>query len=190
MQTLSTTPPNFPIIPLMRPLALILLLASCGVLHAQQQERKLVDRILQPDMTLGNPMQNKAFSGGGGTGGVDTSKNASVKDFYFVQKFSLKAFDTKQYEAKNYWQGDFQFTTKPAAVKADSAAEKSYETKALPVKDAPEAGKGYQDATRGYATREAPERGKTSQSHLDEKFKGGPQLNIDEVRDLLNKPKL
>jgi len=149
-----------------------------------------VDRILEPDMTLGNSMQNKAFSGGGGTGGVDTSKNANVKDFYFVQKFSLKAFDTKQYEARNYWQGDFQFSTKPAAVKADSAAEKTFDTKALPVKEAREAGKGYQDATQGYGTRDAPERGKTSQNYLDEKYKGGTQLNIDDVRDLLNKPKL
>ena len=174
----------------MRPLPFILLLASCAVLHAQDQERKLVDRILQPDMTLGNPMQNKAFSGGGGTGGVDASKNAYVKDFNFVQKFSPKAYDAKQYDAKNYWQGDFQFTTKPASVKADSANEKSYETKTLPVKDAREAGKGYETATRTYATREAQERGK-SQNHLDEQYKAGKsQLNIDQVRDLLNKPKL
>jgi hypothetical protein len=173
----------------MRPLPLILLLASCAALHAQDQERKLVDRILQPDMSLGNPMQNKAFSGGGGTGGMDTSRNAYVKDFDFVQKFSPKAYDARQYEAKNYWQGDFQFATKTAAVKADPATGKSYDTKTLPVKDAREAGKAYETATRAYATREAQERGK-SQNRLDEQYKDKPQLNIDQVRDLLNKPKL
>ena len=149
----------------------------------------MLDRILQPDMTLGNPMQDKAYYGGSGSG-VDLSKEANVKDFYFVQKFSSKSFDTRQYEAKNFWQGDFQFATKSANVKADSAAEKVYATKALPVKDAREAGKSYVTDKSAYATRESPERGKTSQNHLDEIYRGKSQMNIDQVRDLLNKPKL
>jgi hypothetical protein len=173
----------------MRPLALILLLASCSVLHAQVQERKLIDRILQPDRTLGNPMQNVAFNGGG-AGASEFSRQANVKDFYFTQIFSPKSFDTKQYEAKDFWQGDLQFTTKAADVKADAAAEKSFATKALPVKDAREAGKSYDTAKRGFATRNAPAVGKTSQNHLDEMYKGKEQMNIDQVRDLLNKPKL
>lgn len=173
----------------MRLLAILLLLASCGILRAQDQERKLVDRILRPDRTLASPMQNKAFSAGG-AGGIDTSKDASVKDFYFVQKFSAKAFDTKQYEAKNFWQGDFQFSTKTATVKTDSAAEKTYGTKAVPVKDAREAGKNFSAGGSTYATREAPQRNKASQNHLDEIYKGKGQMNIDQVRDLLNKPPL
>ena len=174
----------------MRSLALILLLATCGVLHAQVQERKLVDRLLKPDMTLGNPMQNKAFNGASG-GGLDVSKDANVKEFYFIQKFTPKTFDTKQFEVKNYWQGDFQFATKSATVKTDFTADKTFETKGAPVKEAREAGKSYQTATtRAYATRVAPELAKTSQNHLDEVYKGKTEMNIDEVRDLLNKPKL
>jgi hypothetical protein len=172
----------------MRPLALILLLASCGVLRAQDQERKLLDRILKPDMTLGYSMQNMAFYGGGGN--VDITKNANVKDFYFIQKFSAKGFDTKQYDAKDFWQGDFQFATKPANIKTDDAAQKTYATKAVPVKDARDAGKTLATAGQTYATREAPEKGKTSQNHLEEVYKGKEQMNIDQVRDLLNKPPL
>src|SRR5580698_3912502 len=109
----------------MRPHAFIIILTSCAALHAQDQERKMLDRILRPDMTLANPMQAKAYYGGSGAG-VDTSKEAAVKDFYFIQKFSAKDFDTKQYEAKNFWQGDFQFTTKAAYVKTDADAGKLF----------------------------------------------------------------
>ena len=171
----------------MRPLVLILLLlASGGVLRAQEQERKLIDRILQPDYSLGNPMQDKTFNSGG-AGGLDTTKNATVKDFYFVQKFSSKTYQTKDYAAKGYWQGDFQFATKAAAVKSDNAANKIFETKAAAVKDAHEAGKDYTNAARGYSTREADEKGKTSQNHLDSEYLPQGQMNMDQVRDLLNK---
>jgi hypothetical protein len=180
---------DHPTLAMRSPLILIFLLCSGSLLHAQKQERKLVDRILKPDMTLGYSMQNLAYNGAG-SGGLELKKDASVKDFYFVQKFTAKGFETKDYEAKSFWQGDFQFTTKAADVKTDSAAQKIYATKALPVKEAREAGKLYQDGGRAYATREAPERGKTSQNHLDEIYKGKEQMNIDQVRDLLNKPKL
>jgi hypothetical protein len=172
----------------MRPLALILLLASCAALHAQEQERKMLDRILKPDMSLGNPMQSVAYYGG--SGGVTLTKDANVKDFYFIQKFSSRDFDTKQFDAKNFWNGAFQFTTKAANIKDDAPAQKDFATKALPVKDARESAKAYAADSRAYATRESPERGKTSQNHLEETYKGKEQMNIDQVRDLLNKPKL
>ena len=150
----------------------------------------MVERLLQPDRTMGNAAQNKAYNGGG-TGSLDVSKDASVKDFYFVQKFSAKNFDTKSYDSKNFWMGDFQFATKAADVKHDSKADKAFDTKTMPVKDAREAGKVFKDQDSKFATRESPIRGKTSQNHLDETNKGGSeQMNIDEVRDLLNKPRL
>jgi hypothetical protein len=169
----------------MRPLAfLLLLLASSGAVRAQDQERKLMDTILPPDMSLVSSMQGKTFYSGG-AGGVDSTKSANVKDFYFTQKFFAKTFETKDFAAKNFWQGDFHFSTKAANVKADSAADKVFDTKAFAVKDANESGKTY--ATRGYATREAIEKGKASQAHLDETYLGKSQMNMDEVRDLLNK---
>jgi hypothetical protein len=174
----------------MRPLAfLLLLLASCGVLRAQVQERKLVDRLLQPDMSLGNPMQSMAYNGAT-TGGIEPAKDANVKDFSFIQKFSAKGYDTKDYAAKDYWQGEFQFSTKAAEVKADDAGQKVFATKTVAVKDARESAKGYAAAGQNFATREAAERGKTSQQHLDDIYKNRPVMSIDEIRDLLNKPKL
>jgi hypothetical protein len=175
----------------MRPLAFFLaaMLAWCGVARAQEQERKLIDRVLQPDMSLGNWMQGKTYYSGGTTG-LDATKGANVKEFDFVQKFSPKTFDTKEYSARDYWQGDFKFSTKAADVKTDPNAGKLYEVKSAPVKDARESGKGYSSRDKSYATREAIEKGKTSQAHLDEVFLGKKdrgQMNMDEVRDLLNK---
>ncbi len=173
----------------MRPLILLLLLASCGVLHAQVQERKMLDRLLRPDRSISSPMQDMAYNGSAGTG-VELKKDANVRDFYFIQKFSPKGYETKDYESKGYWEGDFQFSTKAANVKTDSAAQKTFSTKALPVKDAREAGKLFGSGSQTFATRDAPQRGKTSQNHLDEVYKGKEQMNIDQIRDLLNKPKL
>ena len=168
----------------MRALSLILLLfVSGGVLHAQEQESTLVKRLLNWDMSLDNSMQYKTYYAGGN--GIDLSKSASVKEFDFTQKFSPKTFETKQFDSKNYWTGDFKFATKAATIKTDSDGDKVFATKAATVKEARESGKDYD--TKGYVTREAIEKGKTSQSHLNETYLGRPRMNMDEVRDLLNK---
>jgi len=170
----------------MRPLAfaILLLLGLSGVLRAQDDPK--MDAILNPDYSAASQFQSKTFYSGGGTS-ADATKSANVKSFYFVQKFSAKTFDTKEFDTKNYWQGDFQFTTKAVAVKTDSAVGKVFDTKAAPVKEASESGKEY--GVKVYATREADEKGKTSQAHLDELYKGKSELNIDQVRDLLNRNK-
>jgi len=169
----------------MRPLAVtLILLAFCaGALHAQEQESKLTEKLLNPDMSLGSWMQNMSYTASGG--GVDVTKSASVKQFDFIEKFSAGTFETKSFSAKDYWVGNFKFSTKAANVKAYVDTDKGYATKAANVKDATESKKNYE--TKDYATREAVERGKTSQNHLDETYLGKPQMNIDEVRDLLNK---
>jgi hypothetical protein len=169
----------------MRPLAitLFLLLACRTCALAQVQERGLMDRIMQPDMSMSNGMQDVAYNPGGIN--LDTSQNSTIKSFDFVQKFFPKAYDTKAFDAKDYWQGEFAFTTKAATVKTDSDVGKIYATKAAQVKDATESGKEY--GTKEYATREAIEIGKVSQSHLDEIYKGKAQPSMDDIRDLLNK---
>ena len=179
-------PVHYPLWP-MRPLALLLaLLLSGGLLHAQEQERKLIDRVLQPDMTLGNAMQNMSYYSGGASG-LDTTKSANVKEFDFIQKFTAKDFETKEFNSKSFWGGEMAFATKDAYVKTDSAADKVYATKDAAVKDARESGKDYYGSSKGYATAEAVEKGKTSQAHLEETYLGKDKMNMDQVRDLLNK---
>lgn len=166
------------------PVLILLLLAMCaGVAQAQEQESKLTERLLNWNMSMDSWMQNKSYNAGGP--GMDTSRAANVKTFDITQSFSAKTFETKNFESKGYWEGDFQFATKSANVKADSEADKVFATKAATVKDARENGKVYD--TKGYETRDAIEKGKTSQAHLNEVFLGKPRMNMDEVRDLLNK---
>ncbi|HEX4083766.1 MAG TPA: hypothetical protein VHY22_02555 [Chthoniobacteraceae bacterium] len=175
----------------MRPLLLALLLLIPGLVHAQLQESQLAERLLQPDRTLGNSNQDKTYYGGGT--GLDFSKTANVKQFDFVQKFSPKSFETKAFTAKNFWMGSFKFSTKTASVKTDAQAHQTFATKAAAIKQASEANKSFTTDKGSYSIRDADvtARGKTSQEHLDELYKGSSKnMTIDEVRDLLNKPRL
>jgi hypothetical protein len=174
----------------MRPLLLIALLAVCGVARGQDQERKLLERIQNPDTSITSSFQGKAYYGGSDKQGY-ASKEANVKDFYFVQKFTSKGYEAKAFDAKSFWGGDFQFTTKDAYTKDSSNAGKVYDTKGADVKTASEAGKEYAANGKAYETKSAPDKGKTSQNHLEEMHKDGSEkMNIDQVRDLLNKPPL
>jgi hypothetical protein len=165
------------------PLVILLLIMCAGIVRAQDDDPRM-QQILHPDFSAANAMQSKTYYSGG-TGSTEATKTANVKEFYISQLFSTKSFETKAFTSKGFWQGDMQFATKAANVKTDAEASKTYETKAAAVKDAHETGKGYD--TKNYATRDADEKAKTSQSHLDELYKGKTQLNMDQVRDLLDK---
>lgn len=63
----------------------LVLLASFGVVAvtgAQEQERKLLDRLLRPDMTLANPAQKKQFV----AGAARVDRQASSRSFYPREK--------------------------------------------------------------------------------------------------------
>jgi hypothetical protein len=158
-----------------------------GVLHGQDMDPKW-QNIINPDRNVLSALADKTYYSGGSPG-VDLTKDANLKEFYISQKYSAKSFDTKEFAAKDFWGGDFQFATKAATVKTNNQADKIYETKGAAVKDASESGKDY--GTKGYATRDADEKGKTSQEKLDQEYKGKsegtPELNMGQVRDLLNK---
>ena len=153
--------------------------------RAQVQEKKLAERLSNPDMTLEFSPANKSF--GSGKGYQDPKGgNSLVKDFYFTRSFSPKGFATRDFQSKNFWMGDFKFGTKTADVKTSRDAGKVFETKGAAVKDARESGKTY--GTAPFAgTREHLERGK-AQGSLDAEQKKGPK-SIDNVRELLNKSK-
>ena len=69
-------------------LALCLLLGAGASLHAQDQEQKLVDRLLKPDTSLQNSAQNKKFS----ADRRSIDKRATVGTFYMEQRPQPKAF--------------------------------------------------------------------------------------------------
>jgi hypothetical protein len=164
----------------MRPSLLVLaFLALATVSYAQEQERKLVDRLLSPNTKLANSDQNKKF-----TGGLEApTRSAATKSFYISEKKLSKtfvadrsapttSFRTRQYSAQ-------------AAVVPTLPPTGSYQTKqARDISPSAQSTKKY--ATRDFAgNRPFLEQGKSQKAlHAQDRA-----LTIDEVRELLNKNK-
>src|SRR5947208_10864212 len=75
------------------------LLTALSCLRAQDQERKLVDRLLRPDMTLQSREQKKKFM----ADGTSINKKATVGAFYIEEKSPSKAFlGTRERSAKQF----------------------------------------------------------------------------------------
>lgn len=183
------------------PILLILLLTSVGAL-AQQQERKLIDRIMKPDETLEfDPGKASSFTGRPGV----RSKSAKGKEFSFVQKVAPGEFRTRDFSAKT-WQGDFKFATKEANTNSRTRipnVTKQADTKTAAVKEARESEKTMatrelHDGKRPFLVRGRSQdqinaAGSDAQSYRGEyesKWQGNlQQLSVDDVRDLLNKSK-
>ncbi len=184
---------RFPPMPLLAAFACGIALAPA---HAQEQERKLMDRIERPDMTRSfgadkkDFMGSKSFSGGGA---------AQVKDYSLLKNFRSKDYLTGSYSGnKGFWMGDFKYATQEADTEGRGAAaqarKKDFATKALPVKDLQDGGKTY--ASRTMATKAVEWKGR-SQDKMD--VQGPEAMNtirdgtftelktIDDVRNLLNK---
>jgi hypothetical protein len=164
----------------------ILLLAVLCSASAQDQEKKLVDRLLKPDMALENDAQNKKFTG---DGSASINKRASVGTFYLHQKprsknFSgTRDFSTTQFYSKTYHGGRSAYEVSSHQPMANSRPVYANQT-ARGVRDAPQSGKKV--ASRGYAgSRPFLDEGK-SQKSLNRQ---NAPLTIDQVRELLNKNK-
>jgi len=163
----------------------LLVLAALPCVHGQDQERKLVDRLLKPDMTMQNDAQNKKF----GADGASMNKRASVGTFYVQKKSSQKNFSgTGQFSAQEFnshsfhsKRGAFNVPSQQATGNSQSAyANQS----ARGVRDASQSGKKV--PVRSYAqNRPFLDEGK-SQKSLN---RHNESLTIEQVRELLNKNK-
>jgi hypothetical protein len=88
------------------PLLFFCLTISASSLQAQDQETKLIDRIMRPNMELANPAQNKKFLAVEGTS-VDkkfeakqfraSEKVTPAKSFWGARSFLSKAFGTGKF---------------------------------------------------------------------------------------------
>ena len=170
--------------------AIVAALAFPALLAAQEQERKLIERIQRPDMELSNPMQNKAFTGGGG---VQIRDAAIARPYAGTKAAGSKEFATRSFFGiKNPWFGNRTYESQEAALMARGGPSKLNEP--YPVADArvrgfPAAGK---QAALGDSTvplRPFLGRG-GAQGSLDQiADKVKKEMTIDEVRELLNKPR-
>jgi len=163
----------------------VLLLAASCCLRAQDQERKLVDRLLRPDMTLQSSEQKKKFI----ADGTSTNKKARVGTFYVEKKSKSKTFlrtrelSTQQFNSRPFHGSRSAFENSSRQAVGNSRF--AYPTQsARGPRDVPQSDKKV--ASRAYAeNRPFLDQGK-SQKSLNRQ---NAPLTIDQVRELLNKNK-
>ena len=152
---------------------------------AQEQEGKLMDRLLRPDMSLQNAAQTKQFS----TGGAAPAKAARTKTFHFAQRARTRSYTG----VRNFDSAEFQTRTSPDRNRPST----------IPQRQAPETASRF--TTASYSrVHAAPDAQKTAASsafgerHRSFLVRGKSQkalsaqdrpLTLDEVRELLNKNK-
>jgi hypothetical protein len=163
----------------------LLLLAVSSLVRAQDQESKLVDRLLRPDMTLQNTAQNKKFI----ADRTSINKQATVSTFYVQKKSNSKNFSgTREFSAQEFSSQSFHGTRAASGISSRQPMENSqsaYATRtASDLRDAQQSNKTA--ASRSFAgNRQFLDKGK-SQKALSRK---NPPLTIEQVRELLNKNK-
>lgn len=150
---------------------------------AQEQERKLIDRLLKPDMSLQNSLQQKQFVARGTT----SAKQARTKAFHVSDRRAEKQFANRNVQTKEFGTNASRDDQRRAslATRADiPKAEVRYAAAAFTAGQHRDAGKTVQG--REFASsRPFLIEGK-SQKALSQRDR---PLTIDEVRELLNKNK-
>ena len=161
------------------------MLAALASLHGQDQEKKLVDRLLRPNMDLHNDAQNKKFIADGSS----INKRATVGAFYVHQKPNQKNFSatgefaTQQFSSQPFHSRRSIFHVSSQQTVANSRPSDANQS-ARAVHDASQSGKKV--STRQYADdRPFLDEGK-SQKSLNRQ---NAPLTIEQVRELLNKNK-
>jgi len=160
-------------------------LTALSCLRAQEQERKLVDRLLRPDMSLQNSEQKKKFI----ADGTSINKKASVGTFYVEKKSNSKTFSgTREFSAQQFHSRPFHGNRSAFENSSQQAVGNSrlaYPTQtARGPREAPQSDKKV--ASRAYAeNRPFVDQGK-SQKSLNRQ---NAPLTIEQVRELLNKNK-
>jgi hypothetical protein len=159
---------------------------------SQVQERKLMDRFLKPNMELGNPLQAKSFAEGRSVALRKASESrdsyAGVRDAYIKDFAYTRSF----FGIKNPWLGGKLYDTKNASLLTKSALLNA--DREVPVKKAEAV--GFYDATKSvnYGSPVVPVRpfipspaAPGSVNTISDKITD--KMTIDEVRELLNKPR-
>ena len=160
-------------------LLIILLLPR---LCAQEQERKLIDRLLKPDLTLQNSAQNKEFVIKSTSG----DRQLKTRRFFWQHKTNTKTFsDTRSFSTRSFQTGSFENHHKMAASLPAKTVDKSdfaFETQTVEVRHAADGEKKI-SGNDFAGNRPFLGQGKSQKALSARK----PPLTIEQVRELLNK---
>lgn len=165
----------------------IVALFVCAVsARAQEQERKLVDRLLRPNMELSNSAQNKQFTA---VDSVPADKRFEAKEFSAASVSQPRRFwGARSFLSNTFGTGKYARAEAAAGAKANAElafASTEFQTKTTAlVKGSSFADKSY--AVRDYADSRPFLAHGTRQKILDEQNQSHP-MSIDDVRELLNK---
>ena len=161
------------------------MLTAVSCLRAQDQERKLVDRLLRPDTALQSSEQKKKFI----ADGASVNKKANVGTFYVEKKSKAKTFSgTRELSTQQFNSQTFHGSRKAPENSPQPSAgnsRRAYPTQAARrPRDAAQSDKKV--AGGAYiGNRPFLDQGK-SQKSLNQQ---NAPLTIDQVRELLNKNK-
>jgi len=162
-----------------------MILSAPFLLHSQDQERKLVERLLKPDMSLQSTEQKRKFT----ASGTSINKKARVGTFYVEKKTHSKPFSgTSDFSTPQFNSRRFQGSHSAAENSSQQPNENSRLT--YPTQTASGSHNASQSnkkvPSRTYAeNRPFLDQGK-SQKSLNRQ---NAPLTIDQVRELLNKNK-
>jgi hypothetical protein len=155
---------------------------------AQEQERRLIDRVLKPNTDLANPAQNKKFSD---KHSASFEKPARTATFNYSQKSVAKtfseehAFTPRQFTARHFRAGDSAayVSSRSQPPKNDTLIATTSATAGTRV--APESNAPAQPVREFASNRPFLDKGKSQKAlHAQDK-----PLTIEQVRELLNKSK-
>jgi len=151
--------------------------------RAQEQERKLIDRLLRPDTSLVNSAQDKKFVAADGT---PFDKKFDTKVFYTGEQHSTKSFlglrefFARKFGAKKSSQSEMVAVTPSESRYARTQFATSRSSFVATARDAEKKVKAgeYAESHRPFLAKGARQRMLSQQDH---------SLTIDEVRELLNR---
>jgi hypothetical protein len=165
-------------------LASAILAITASAAMAQEQESKLLNRLLKPDRTLQNSEQNKKFVASGSLG----EKQINAGNFYVADKPAARRFQgDRDFAAREFPSSDFR-NVAPASLYSRSSGtylQKQYVTSAAPsIHEARESSRS--SATHAYAgSRPFLGKGLTQKAISQHDH----PMSIDEIRELLNRNK-
>jgi hypothetical protein len=154
-------------------------------LCAQQQEQRMMDRLLNPKTDRANPMGSKSFS----AAPFAARKFEGGGEYRGVKAARSKEYGTRKFLGiRNPWFGQKVYETGAAReLTRYLLSDKQFASRAVASKPAREDGRAAPRVDGEIDAREFLGRGK-SQGSLDNRYtQGGAPLSLDEVRDMLNR---
>lgn len=152
----------------------------------QQQEQRMMDRIMNPDRDRANPMGAKAFS----AKPFEGREFRGTGEYTGIKSAQTKEFTTREFLGiRNPWFGKKVYATEAAReLNRYVLADRGYGSRAVETRGARDESKSavLRDATEVDQVRPFIARGK-AQGSIDASYPSGGALTLDEVRELLNR---